>query len=103
VENPIWRANDLRILHEFPNLNASLGSAPLSALLYPAFFTNVWAALYVIAGILINTGTRGASAFAWFKQTFDIEKKPLQAIGVLAGSVVALLYWSAVVVRSFSR
>jgi hypothetical protein len=30
---------------------------------------------------------------------FDIEKKPLSAIGLVAGSLVAVLWWTVVAVR----
>src|SRR5260370_550091 len=37
--SPEHRVDDLRILHEAPTLNSRQGMAPLSAILYPAFFT----------------------------------------------------------------
>jgi hypothetical protein len=40
-------------------------------------------------------------AFQWFNRKFDIEKKPLSAIGLVAGSLVAILYWSWAVFRHF--
>ena len=36
--------------------------------------------------------------FDWFNRKFDIEKKPLQSIGLVAGALVAVLYWAAVIV-----
>jgi len=32
-----------------------------------------------------------------FNRKFDIEKKPLQSIGLVAGALVALVYWAAVI------
>jgi hypothetical protein len=31
--------------------------------------------------------------FGWFNRKFDIEKKPLSAIGLVAGALVAVAYW----------
>ena len=36
--------------------------------------------------------------FDWFNCKFDIEKKPLSAIGLVAGALVALCYWGVVIV-----
>jgi hypothetical protein len=33
-----------------------------------------------------------------FNRNFDIEKKPLQSIGLVAGALVAIVYWKAVIV-----
>jgi hypothetical protein len=35
--SPEHRVNDLKVIHESPNLNSNPGFAPLSATLYPAF------------------------------------------------------------------
>jgi len=44
-------------------------------------------------------GRRGYDlGFDWFNRHFDIEKKPLQSIGLVAGALVAVVYWTAVVV-----
>ncbi len=32
----------------------------------------------------------------WFASAADIEKKPLQSIGLVAGAIVAVVYWVAV-------
>jgi hypothetical protein len=36
--------------------------------------------------------------FQWFTRHFDIEKKPPQSIGLVAGALVAIVYWTAVIV-----
>jgi hypothetical protein len=36
--------------------------------------------------------------FEWFNRHFDVEKKPLQSIGLVAGALVAVVYWAAVIV-----
>jgi hypothetical protein len=37
--------------------------------------------------------------FAWFNRKFDIEHHPLSAIGLVAGAIVAVLWWAVVAVR----
>jgi len=36
--------------------------------------------------------------FDWFNRRFDIEKKPLQSIGLVAGALVAFVYWAVAIV-----
>jgi hypothetical protein len=89
---------DLQILYEWPTLNSRKGQAPLSAILYPSLFTTVWVTLYGFAGLLLKFARRFDIGFDWFNRKFDIEKKPLQAIGLVAGALVAVVYWTAVIV-----
>ena len=65
---------------------------------YPTVFTSVWLWLYAGSGFLLKAARRFDIGFEWFNRHADIEKKPLQSIGLVAGALVALLYWSAVVV-----
>jgi hypothetical protein len=65
---------------------------------YPAFFTSVWLWLYAGAGFLLRASRRFDLGFEWFNRKFDIEKKPLQAIGLVAGTVLALVWWSAAII-----
>jgi hypothetical protein len=64
----------------------------------PAFVTSIWLWLYIGSGFLIKAARRFDIGFQWFNRRFDIEKKPLQSIGLVAGAVVAVLYWTAVIV-----
>jgi hypothetical protein len=54
--------------------------------------------LYVGAADILLVARRFDIAFQWFDSKVDIEKKPLSAIGLVAGALVALVYWAAVVV-----
>src|ERR1051325_7876153 len=54
-------------------------------IVYPAFFTSIWLWLYVSSGFLIKAAQRFDIGFQWFNRTFDIEKKPLSAVGIVAG------------------
>jgi hypothetical protein len=67
-------------------------------LVYPAFFTSIWLWLYGGSGFLLKAARRFDIGFDWFNRKFDIEKKPLQSIGLVSGVVVAVVYWTAVIV-----
>ena len=64
----------------------------------PALFTSIWLWLYAVSGALLKAARRFDIGFDWFNRHFDIEKKPLQSIGLVAGTLVALVYWAAVIV-----
>jgi hypothetical protein len=66
---------------------------------YPAFFTSIWALMYFVAGVFIVSLRRFDIGFQWFNRKFDIEHKPLSSIGLVAGAIVAVLWWTVVVVR----
>jgi hypothetical protein len=66
---------------------------------YPAFFTSVWLWLYAGSGFLLKFAHRFDIGFQWFNSKVDIEKKPLSAIGLVAGALVAVLWWTVVVVK----
>jgi hypothetical protein len=66
--------------------------------IFPAFFTSIWLWLYAGSGFLLKAARRFDIGFDWFNRKFDIEKKPLQSIGLVAGALVAFVYWSAVIV-----
>jgi hypothetical protein len=66
--------------------------------LFSLFLTSGWVWLYVVAGFLLIASRRLDLGFDWFNGHADIEHKPLQSIGLVAGSLVAVVYWSAVVV-----
>jgi hypothetical protein len=60
---------------------------------FPAFFTSLWLWLYAGSGLLLKGARRVDVGFRWFNSHFDIEKKPLQSIGLVAGAIVAVVYW----------
>jgi hypothetical protein len=65
---------------------------------YPAFFTSIWLWLYAGSGFLLKAARRFDIGFDWFNRRFDIERRPLSAIGLVAGAMVAVVYWAAVIV-----
>jgi hypothetical protein len=50
------------------------------------------------SGFLLKAARRFDLGFDWFNKKFDIEKRPLQSIGLVAGALVAVVYWTAVIV-----
>ena len=65
--------------------------------------TSIWLWLYAGSGFLLKAARRFDTGFDWFNRHFDIEKKPLQAIGLVAGALVAVVYWAAVIVSRVVR
>jgi hypothetical protein len=59
----------------------------------PTLITSVWLWLYAVSGLVIKLARRLNIGFEWFNRTFDIEKKPLQSIGLVSASLVTLGYW----------
>ncbi len=63
----------------------------------PAFFTSIWLSLYAASGFLLKAAHRFDMGFQWINRKVDIEKKPLQPIGLVAGALVALVYWTVAI------
>jgi|SRR5579871_64575 len=61
----------------------------------------IWLWLYAWAGFLLKAARRFDIGFDWFNRKFDIEKKPLQSIGLVAGALVAGVYWTGVIAGHF--
>jgi hypothetical protein len=72
--------------------------ANVASLSYPILFSWFWMVLYAGSGFILKAARRFDIGFQWFNRRFDIEKKPLQSIGLVAGALVAVLYWAAVIV-----
>jgi hypothetical protein len=54
--------------------------------IYPAFLTSIWLWLYAGSGFLLKAVRRFDIGLEWFNRRFDIEKKPLLSIGLVAGA-----------------
>jgi hypothetical protein len=65
----------------------------LPFLILPFTIVSVTIMLYWTSGMIINAATAFDRGFAWFTTTFDVENKPLQSIGVVAGTLVTIVYW----------
>jgi hypothetical protein len=66
--------------------------------LYPTFFTACWVIFYGAGGMVLRIARALDVGFTWFNRRFDIENQPLKSIGLVAGVLVAIVYWTAVVV-----
>jgi len=78
---------------------ASDTTARIWFIFYPSFFPSIWLGVYSGSGFLLKAARRFDIGFDWFNRKFDIEKKPLQSIGLVAGALVAVVYWAAVIVE----
>jgi hypothetical protein len=63
-----------------------------------SLFTSIWLWLYTASVFFLKALQRYDKAFDWFNRHVDIEEKPLQAIGLVAGVIVAMAYWAVAVV-----
>jgi hypothetical protein len=70
---------------------------------FPLFFVVVFLALYLSGGFILKAARTFDIGFDLFASTVDIDKKPLQSIGLVAGALVALIYWTAAIIRHFWR
>jgi hypothetical protein len=59
--------------------------------------------LYLVSTQTIKAARRFDVGFEWFNRRFDIEKRPLQSIGLAAGTIVAALYWTAAIVSRIAK
>lgn len=71
---------------------------PIAVCFFGSLFSSFWLWLYAGSGFLLKFARRFDVGFQWFNRHFDIEKKPLQSIGLVAGALVAVVYWAAVIV-----
>jgi hypothetical protein len=101
--SPRWSMGNLRDVYmHLGFVNVSLGedftyfytfSGFPSVFLYASLLTSIWLWLYAGSGFLLKFARRFDIGFDWFNRKFDIEKKPLSAIGLVAGALVAVVYW----------
>jgi hypothetical protein len=69
----------------------------------PALFGRLWWLLYVASGLILKCAIRLESGIKIFNRLFDIKKQPLQCIGLVAGTIVALGYWILLVIAALLR
>ncbi len=60
---------------------------------FASLFSSIWLLLLVTTGALLRAGLRLPFGIPLLTRRFDIEKKPLQCIGLMAGGIVAICYW----------
>lgn len=59
-----------------------------------ALFTSIWLYTYALAGFTVRAIQRLDTGFYWLHSHFDLDKKPLQVIGMVAGPLVAAACWT---------
>jgi hypothetical protein len=74
---------------------------PLLYALSASLILTFWSWLVVFAVIVLRAVRRLRIVFDWFNQKSDIERKPLQSIGLVTGALVAAGYWVAEMTRYF--
>jgi hypothetical protein len=87
-----WQGIPFSNMLRLPHLGIVIGRLSV----VPAFIAGIWMWLPVVSGFLLIAARRFNIGFEWFSRTFDIEKHPLQSIGLVAGAIVAVVYWTAV-------
>jgi hypothetical protein len=61
--------------------------------------TSIWFWLYAASGFLVKFTRRFDLGFQWFNRQVDIKTRPLQAMGLVAGVLVALIYWTTIILN----
>jgi hypothetical protein len=79
---------------EIREILTSAGLQTVLLTFVPAFFGRIWSASYAGSGLLLILARRLDVLSRWINQHFDIEKHPLQVIGLVAGTAAALAYWT---------
>jgi hypothetical protein len=52
--------------------------------------------ILLLAAWIVRVTQHFLTGFRWFNSKLDVEKKPLQSIGLVAGALVAVVYWGVV-------
>lgn len=68
---------------------------------FPLYLATLWLGLYAASGFLVKAFRHFDIGFQWLNRRFDTENKPLKSIGLVAGVLVAVVYWTAVIVSRF--
>ena len=90
----------LRATTSAAHVSFSARSFDLGApMLYPDCLSLIWVWLYGFGGILLRMTGRMDIHSTWLRDTLDVEQKPLQSIGLVAGLTLAFVYWSAVTLK----
>jgi hypothetical protein len=80
----VWAMTTLK------NLRSAAGVSRLC--LYASYFTSVWVWLYVLASVLVRILHRVRALWVKIVPFLNVDNKPMQAIGRIAGLIAGLLY-----------
>lgn len=81
--------------------SSQLATAMARLSIVPILISSLWMWLPTVSGMLVSVARRFDLGFDWFNRHFDIERRPLSALGLVAGALVAFVYWAAVIVARF--
>jgi len=84
-------------LHPLTLLARIWNTGSLAAFVAPTLGPTFGLLLFTISGLILIAVQRFDLGFSWFVRWFDIEEKPLQSVGLVAGAVVALAYWGVII------
>lgn len=73
----------------------------MDAFYISTLFVSIWLLLFVLSRYLIAALQSFDALLAHFNRLADIDNKPLSAIGLVAGALVAILWWTVVIVHRF--
>jgi len=104
LQSTLWLAYLAQLAFGDYDLEKLVDQIPQSVLrlwvYYPAFFTSMWLWLYAASGFLLKAARQFDLGFVYLQRWFDIENKPLQAVGLVSGVLCAILYWLFAVGRA---
>lgn len=80
----------------FASVEVVLRDFPIGIFGLTLLWCSIWLWLALISGLILHFARRFDLGFQWFNRKFDIEKRPLQCIGLIAGPITAVAYWSFV-------
>ena len=76
-------------------------SGPFVVIILPMALVNL--SMTMLVGLVMSSASvlgairRLDAGFNWFNRNFDIENKPLSAVGFVAGVLMAIIYWTVVI------
>lgn len=70
------------------------------SIIIPAFLTSIWLWLYALSGFLLRGAYKFDMGFKLFNSKLDIEKKPLQSIGIVSATLLTGMYLGWVILSA---
>jgi hypothetical protein len=84
-------------------INGSPGGEPFAGLtrsidlgvgvIFGCLFASLGSLVWLASGLILSAARRLNLGFKWFNRTFDIRRKPLACLGLVAGTICAVLWW----------
>jgi hypothetical protein len=83
------------------NIDEAIGV--MWAALFAAMASSIWLWLFVISGMLLRFARVTRLGFNWFSRVFDLRRKPLACLGLVAGLVSGLVWWAYLLILYFKN